>query len=172
MSDRSLRARMLLEEARVLGVDLSDLIAADTADTARLPTVAAFVDTIAATFTPATAATYRPYWRLTAVHLGQHRLAEVTFVDLLAVIDAAVARARHNRPGSTGRSSHETCVAALRALFGRAVNAGLITANPAAALTANPAAPAADAALSMTTNSPNSSTPCAPPAVTPTWICS
>ena len=50
------------------------------------------------------------------------------------MVDDAIARARRNRPDSTGRASRETCVAALRALFRRAADAGLITANPAAAL--------------------------------------
>lgn len=133
MIDRSLRARIILEEARTLGVELADLIAAH-ATSQPLPTLSAYIDAIAPTFNPATAATYRPYWRLTAAHLGDRRLAEVTLTDLAAVVDAAGTRAMHNRPGSTGRASRETCVAALRALFRRARDTGLITANPAAAL--------------------------------------
>ena len=50
-------------------------------------------------------------------------------------MNEAAARARQARPASTGRASQESCVTALRALFGRAAAAGLITANPAAALT-------------------------------------
>jgi hypothetical protein len=126
---------VLLEEARALGVDLVDLIAADVADPARLPTVAAYIEAIAPTFTAAIAATYRPYWRLTATHLGDRRLAEITLENLVAVVDDAATRAQRRRPGSTGRASRETCVAALRALFRRATDAGLITVNPAAPLT-------------------------------------
>lgn len=134
MIDRTLRARVLLEEAHRLGLDLRDLIAAAGDLDDRVPTLAAFVDSIAATFTPATAATYRPYWRLTTTHLGDRHLHDIDLDDLTPVVDAAVQRAQRSRPGSTGRSSKETCVAALRALFARATAAGLVTANPAAAL--------------------------------------
>lgn len=133
MTGTQLRARVLLEEARALGVGLADLIAADTVATP-VPTVGSFIETIAPTFTDATAATYRPYWRLAATRLGERRLVEVTIEDLAAVVDDAVARARRARPDSTGRASRESCVAALRALFRRAMDVGLITLNPAAAL--------------------------------------
>lgn len=131
--NRQLRARLLLEEARALGLDVADLVAAATGD-AKPVTVAAWIDEIAPTFTPATTATYRPYWRLTARLLGDRYLAELTPADLAAVVDAAAERARSHRPDSTGRASRETCIAALRALYARAVDAGHLTANPAAAL--------------------------------------
>lgn len=134
MTGSQLRARVLLAEARALGLDLADLIAADSAEAARIPTVGSFIETIAPTFTDATAATYRPYWRLAATRLGERRLVEVTIEDLTAVVHDAVARAQRARPDSTGRASRESCVAALRALFRRAADVGLITANPAAAL--------------------------------------
>lgn len=134
MTRTQLRARVLLEEARALGIGMADLIAADTAEATPIPTVGSFIETVAPTFTDATAATYRPYWRLAATRLGERRLVEVTIEDLTAVVDDAVARARSARPDSTGRASQETCVAALRALFRRAADAGLITVNPAAAL--------------------------------------
>ena len=134
MTDLQLRARVILSEARVLGLDLADLIAADTDGETHRPTVGAYIETIAPTFTPATAATYRPYWRLASAHLGDRRLVEVTVEDLIAVVDDAVARAQRNRPGSTGRASRESCVTALRALFRRATDGALITVNPAAAL--------------------------------------
>lgn len=77
----------------------------------------AYLEVIAPTFTPATAATYRPYWRLLAAHLGDHRLGEVTITDLGAVVEDAAARATRNRAGSSGRATRETCVAALRAVW-------------------------------------------------------
>ena len=127
--NRQLRARLLLEEARALGLDVDDLVAAATGD-AKPITVAAWIDEIAATFTPATTATYRPYWRLTARLLGDRYLAELTPADLAVVVDVAAERARLHRPDSTGRASRETCIAALRALYARAVDAGHLTANP------------------------------------------
>jgi integrase/recombinase XerC len=50
------------------------------------------------------------------------------------VVADAETRARRLRPASTGRSSRETCVAALRALLARASGAGLINGNPATVL--------------------------------------
>lgn len=70
MTDVQLRARVLLGEVRALGLDLADLIAADTEVDAHRPTVAAHIETIAPTFTPATAAPYRPYWCLAAARPG------------------------------------------------------------------------------------------------------
>ena len=133
MNHRQLRARIVLNEARALGLDLADLIAADSAG-ADLPTVGSYVAELAPAFSAATAATYRPYWHLAASELGDRRLAEVTVADLAALVDQAGARATRNRPASTGRASRETCVAAMRALFGRAHAAGLIPTNPAAML--------------------------------------
>ncbi|MGI8662238.1 MAG: tyrosine-type recombinase/integrase [Acidimicrobiales bacterium] len=117
-----------------MGLELVDLLAADSTAAGQLPTVASYLATIEPTFTAATARTYRPYWRLAVVHLGDRRLTDVTVVDLVAVVDDAATRAQRRRPASSGRASRETCVAALRALFGRARDSGLITANPAASL--------------------------------------
>lgn len=60
MTGSQLRARMLLDEARALGIGLADLIAAETFEAAQVPTVGSFIETIAATFTDSTSATYRP----------------------------------------------------------------------------------------------------------------
>jgi hypothetical protein len=100
-----------------------------------VPTVAAFIDDIALTFTARTAATYRPYWRLAAERFGDRPVDDVHLVDLADVVADAVDRAKRNRPTSTGRASQETCIAALRALFARAAACGLRAGNPAAALT-------------------------------------
>ena len=131
----AIRARVVLSEARALGVDLSDLLAAADAHHRAATTLAEFVATIEPTFTPGTAATYRPYWRLAIDRHGDRRLGELTLIELHAVVEAAAERARRTRPDSGGRSSRESCVAALRALFGRAVAAGLVPPNPAASLT-------------------------------------
>lgn len=131
--NRQLRARIVLEEARALGIDLDDLVSAATGDH-RPITVAAWIDQIAPTFGGSTARTYRPYWRLLATMHGDRALAELTTLDLAAVVDAAGERAKAHRPDSTGRSSRESCVAALRAAWKRAVDAGHVATNPAAAL--------------------------------------
>ncbi len=134
MIDREVRARVLLAEAAALGIDLADLVAAAEPVTHRVPTVAAFIDSITPTFTPRTAATYGPYWRLAVERFGDHQVDDVGIDDLVAVVAHAVDRAKRNRPSSTGRASQETCVAALRALFARASASGLTVGNPAAAL--------------------------------------
>lgn len=54
--NRQLRARVLLEEARALGLDVADLLAAAIGES-RPITVAAWIDEIAPTFSPSTAAT-------------------------------------------------------------------------------------------------------------------
>lgn len=131
--NRQLRARVLLEEARALGIDVDDLVAAATGDTKPI-TLAGWINEIAPTFSPSTAATYRPYWRLAIRLLGDRYLAELTTTDLAGVVDAAAERAKSHRPESTGRASRETCIAALRALYARAVDAGHVTTNPAAGL--------------------------------------
>ena len=167
--NRQLRARLLLEEARALGLDVADLVAAATGEPKPV-TVAAWIDEIAPTFTPSTTATYRLYWRLTARLLGDRYLAEFTTADLAAVVDAAAERARSHRPDSTGRASRETCIAALRALYARALDAGHVTANPAAALRKPLRSTSRRRALDdrELTDSP---TPSGPQAPTPTSTC-
>ena len=131
--NRHLRARIVLEEARALGIDLDDLVAAATGEH-RPITVAAWIDQIAPTVSGSTARTYRPYWRRLAAMHGDRALAELTTLELASVVDAAGERAKAHRPDSPGRSSRESCVAALRALYRRAVDAGHTTTDPAAAL--------------------------------------
>jgi len=133
--DRRLRATVVLAEAAALGLELEDLIAAHTVTCLPAPTLADHIAAIAPTFGPGTAATYGSYWRLALHHLGDHRLTDITVVDLQLVVADAAHRAQQRRPGSSGRSSQETCVAALRAVFNRAHAAGLIDTNPARALT-------------------------------------
>ena len=134
MNATAARARAVLAEARALGLEVADLVAAAGGQT-RVPSLADHVAAIEATFTPGTAATYRPYWRLAVVLYGDRRLSELGPLELRAVVGAAAARARDTRPGSTGQSSRESCIAALRALYRRAVDVGMITMNPAATLT-------------------------------------
>jgi hypothetical protein len=96
---RQLRARVVLAEAHRLGVDLADLL--DAGRTTELVTVTDWIAEIEPTFGPATARTYRPYWRLAVRMLGDRRLAELTTVDLATVVIAAGERARHTHPDRT-----------------------------------------------------------------------
>ena len=117
--DRALRARVLMAEANQLGVTIDDLlIAATTLRVRHTPvTVAEYLDKIAPTFSPGTAATYAPYWRLAVARFGDWHLGDVGVDDCAAVVAEAAQRARNFRPSSDGRSSRENCVSALRALF-------------------------------------------------------
>ena len=132
--DRSLRAQVLMAEAVQLGVTIDDLlVAARTLGAQQAPTtVAEYLEAIAPTFSPGTAATYGTYWRLAVARFGDRPLAEVTLDDCAAVVAEAVRRAQGCRLSSDGRSSRENCVSALRAVFTRAQRAGLINVNPAA----------------------------------------
>lgn len=134
MTALHLRARAVLDEASALGLEIGDLVSADASHRRRLVTVAEWVATVEPTFGARTAATYRPYWRLTIERLGGQPIAGVTVEDLQTVVNDAVALAITRRPDSTGRATQETCVAALRAMFARAVAAGVVTASPAAAV--------------------------------------
>ncbi|MCL4414244.1 MAG: site-specific integrase, partial [Actinobacteria bacterium] len=63
---------------------------------------------------------------------GEHLLGELDADDLAELVAEAGRRARRRRPGCTGRSAEENCVAALRALYRRAVKAKVVACNPAA----------------------------------------
>jgi site-specific recombinase XerC len=139
--DRLVRARVMLAEAGALGVTIDDLVAAASSSplspgsgplrVAAVPTLAEYVDTVAPSFSANTAATYRSYWRVAVAPFGDRPIDSLDADDCEAVLTDAVRRAQQRRPGSDGRSSRENCVAALRALFGRAERAGLLTKNPA-----------------------------------------
>ena len=128
-----LRARVLIAEAAALGIDLIDLAAVTPVP--RGPTFAELVASLEPTFTPATAATYRPHWRVAIELVGDRPITGITVVDLQRVVEVAAERAVRRRPASTGRATREATVAALRAVLARAVAAGLVAMNPAAALT-------------------------------------
>jgi integrase len=140
--DRRVRARVLLAEAEALGVTIDDVMAAASSSSlpgsgggssrvAVAPTLAEYVDTVAPSFSANTAATYQSYWRVAVARFGDRPIDALDADDCEAVLTDAVRRAQQRRPGSDGRSSRENCVAALRALFGRAERAGLLTKNPA-----------------------------------------
>jgi len=135
--DRLVRARVLLAEAQALGLTIDDLVAASTnapRSPSATPTVAEYVETVVVSFSNGTAATYKSYWRLAVDRLGDRPVDQVGVDDCEAIVAAAVARAKGNRPGTDGRSARENCIGALRALFARAERAGLVARSPAAGL--------------------------------------
>lgn len=135
--DRLVRARVLLAEASALGVTIDDLLAASSdarRPTSTAPTVAEYVETVATGFSKGTAATYKSYWRLAVARMGDRPVDAVGIDDCEAVVADAVARAQQNRPGTDGRSTRESCIGALRALFARAERSGLVARSPACEL--------------------------------------
>jgi integrase len=134
MTTTNLRARVALAELEALGLTVADLLAAaDQAPVARPigTTVAAYLPSVAESYRPRTRRTYSSYWRLAVELIGDTSLEEVTSDDVLAIADEAARRARARRPGSDGRASRESTIAAVRAIFTRAQRAGLVASNPA-----------------------------------------
>lgn len=133
MSDKTLRARVVLAELEAMGLTIDDLIAVagrSTEGRSTGPTVAEYVPLVADSYQPRSRRTYGSYWRLTVELIGDLSLSCVTVDDLVSVADEAAARAKARRAGSDGRASRESCVAAMRAVFSRAHRAGLIPSNP------------------------------------------
>lgn len=137
MTDTALRARVALRELEAMGLSLDDLLAVDGRDAPPRPeakTVAEYVPVVAAGYQPRSRRTYGSYWRLLVELCGDRPLDQVTVDELMEVADEAARRARARRVGSDGRASRESCVAAMRAVFTRAVKAGHIATNPALAV--------------------------------------
>jgi integrase/recombinase XerC len=135
--NRQLRARALLTEMEALGLGLDDLLAlahnGSPSTRPKAPAVADYMPVVAASYGPGTAATYGTHWRLLVEEVGCRPVDTICYDDCVAIVDTAGRRAVLN--GGAGRSSRETCIAALRAFFERARRAGLISTNPAAQLT-------------------------------------
>lgn len=132
--NKSLRAQVALAELEAMGLTVDDLVVAagrDRSAPPSKPTVAEYLPVVAAGYKPRTRRTYNSYWILMAELIGDRPLDQVTVEDLLAVADEAERRAKQRRVGSDGRASRESCVAAARAVFTRALKAGHVTANPA-----------------------------------------
>lgn len=129
-----LRAKVVLAELEALGLTVEDLIAASGGPSVGRqvgPTVAEYVPVVASAYQARTRRTYNSYWSLLVEMCGPMTLGTVTVEDLLRVAEEAGRRAQARRPGSNGRASRESCVAAMRAVFTRACKAGLVTTNPA-----------------------------------------
>lgn len=135
MTGDPLRARFFLEQLDLAGITPEDLLVAAGNGSPQLergPTVGEYVARIEAHFKETTRATYATHWRLLVERHGERMLGELDADDLAELVAEAGRRARRRRPGCTGRSAEENCVAALRALYRRAVKAKVVACNPAA----------------------------------------
>lgn len=124
-------ARRMLAE---LGVSAATL----TVDSpvSRMPTLAEYAPRVSAAATPATRASYGPYWQRAINHYGTRRLDEIRPSDILALQQLVVATVRPRRSSRGGRHAGEHLVRALRNLYQLAVRDELIPAqhNPALAV--------------------------------------
>jgi hypothetical protein len=132
-------ALVLLER---MGLSPADLVAASPSRVA-VPTFAEYVPVVSAAVSAGTRRAYGSYWNRVVEHWGSRRLDEPTpseIRQLMAYVKDHVV-ARRNARG--GRSAQEHLVAALRCLYRRAVDDGLIAEadNPARKV-AKPAPPA------------------------------
>jgi hypothetical protein len=117
---RFMRARVLLAEAAALGVTIEDLVAESSVSPkslSRAPTVRQYVEIVSPPFSKGTAGTYWSYWRLAIDQLGERTMDSIGVDDCESIVTAAEERARHNRPGTDGRSARENCIGALVLLF-------------------------------------------------------
>jgi len=122
--------QMAVEAALVLlermGLSPADLMAAPR-DRAVVPTFAEYVPVVSEAVSAGTRRAYGSYWNRVVEHWGTRRLDELTPSDirqLMAWVKTHVV-ARRNARG--GRCAQEHLVAALRCLYRRAVEDGLIS---------------------------------------------
>lgn len=168
MNPRHVQAQALLAEARALGVDVADLVAA--AGPIDLPAVSGWITEIEPTFSAATARTYRSYWHLAARLVGDRRLAELTSVDLAAVVRAASERARATH--STGGRSRRRPASRPSEPSVPEPSAPVTSPATPPAPWASPAGPGRAAVPSTTGRSASLPTQFGSRAATPTSICS
>ena len=115
-------ALVLLER---MGLSPADLIAT-LRDRATVPTFAEYVPVVSAAVSAGTRRAYGSYWNRVIEHWGGRRLDEPTpseIRQLMAWVKTNVVARRNTRGG---RSAQEHLVAALRCLYQRAVEDGLI----------------------------------------------
>jgi integrase/recombinase XerC len=108
-----------------MGLSPADLVATPQARRP-VPTFAEYVPVVSAAVSAGTRRAYGSYWNRVTEHWGQRRLDEVTpsqIRQLMAYVKTHVVRRRNARGG---RSAEEHLVAALRCLYQRAVDDGLI----------------------------------------------
>jgi len=123
-------ALVLLDQ---MGLTPADLAAAPQGDRLPVPTFAEYVPVVSAAVSAGTRRAYGSYWNRVVEHWGGRRLDEPTPSEIrqLMIYVKTHVVARRNARG--GRSAEEHLVAALRCLYRRAVDDGLITeaGNPA-----------------------------------------
>ncbi|HET9080439.1 MAG TPA: tyrosine-type recombinase/integrase [Trebonia sp.] len=108
-----------------MGLSLDDLTAAPS-NRPSVPTFAEYVPVVAATVTPGTLRAYRPYWRRTVEQWGGRHLDEPTPSEIKQLVAYVKANAVPRRNSRGGHNAAENLISALRCLYQRAVDDGLI----------------------------------------------
>jgi len=115
-------ALVLLER---MGLSPADLVAAPR-DRAVVPTFAEYVPVVSAAVSAGTRRAYGSYWDRIVEHWGARRLDEPTPSDIRQLMTWVKTHVVARRNARGGRSAQEHLVAALRCLYRRAVEDGLI----------------------------------------------
>jgi hypothetical protein len=109
-----------------MGLSLDDLLSAGTANRKPVPTFAEYVPVVAATVTPGTLRAYRPYWKRTVEQWGDRHLDEPTPSEVKQLVACVKANAVPRRNSRGGTHAAENMISALRCLYLRAADDGLI----------------------------------------------
>jgi integrase/recombinase XerC len=122
-------ALLVLEK---MGISPADLTAAP-GQRREVPTFAEYVPVVSAAVTAGTRRAYGSYWNRVVAQWGERRLDEPTPSEIRQLMKAVKANVVPRRNARGGRSAEEHVVAALRCLYRRAEDDGLITeaGNPA-----------------------------------------
>jgi len=115
-------ALVLLER---MGLSPADLTAVSRERPAA-PTFAEYVPVVSAAVTPGTRRAYGSYWNRVVEHWGGRRLDEPTPSDIRQLMTYVKTHVVARRNARGGRSAEEHLVAALRCLYQRAIDDGLI----------------------------------------------
>jgi integrase/recombinase XerC len=116
-------ALVLLER---MGLSPADLVAAPR-DRAVMPTFAEYVPVVSAAVSAGTRRAYGSYWNRIVEHWGARRLDEPTPSEVRQLMTWVKTHVVTRRNARGGRSAQEHLVAALRCLYRRAVEDGLIS---------------------------------------------
>jgi site-specific recombinase XerD len=116
-------ALVLLER---MGLSPADLVAAPR-DRAVVPTFAEYVPVVSAAVSAGTRRAYGSYWNRVIEHWGDRRLDQPTPSEIRQLMTWVKTHVVARRNARGGRSAQEHLVVALRCLYQRAVEDGLIT---------------------------------------------
>ena len=167
-------SRQAVVEAALVLLERMGLTPADLAAVPpprkRVPTFAEYVPVVAAAVSNGTRRAYGSYWNRVIEHWGTRRLDEPTPSEIRQLMAHVKTHVLQRRNARGGRSAEEHLVAALRCLYRRAVDDGLIAEadNPARKVAKPRRLPTTRRAL-PDTRWPRSTRPPRPPVMTRSW---